>query len=122
MTKFESLGEDQHKLNKKPEEKIDEGVEKKDKEECYIPIDAQIEVCSNKMKEIAGKIDKLVCDWECRRKAEHQPRHSKLDEEFARHIDILSAQLTAKKVELEILDRDLKCEREYTLEEDSLNK
>ena len=122
MTTFESLGEDQHKLNKKPEEKIDEGVEKKEKEECHIPIDAQIEVCSGKMKEIAGKIDKLVCDWECRRKAEKQPRHSKLDEEFARHIDILSAQLTAKKVQLEILDRDLECERKYTLEEDSLNK
>ncbi len=119
---FESLGENQHKLNKEPEEKIDEGVKKKEKEEFYVPIDAQIELCSDKIKGIAGKIDKLVCDWECRRKAENQPRHSKLDEEFARHIDILSAQLAAKKAQLEILNRDLECERENTLEEDSLNK
>jgi len=103
-----------------PKIEIEEEDEKK-KKEVYVSTEDKIERCSDKMKEIAGKIDDLVTEWEASSKYSggEGPELEKL---YERPINVLSAQLAAKKVQLEILGRDLKYENEHNFVEDSLRE
>ena len=96
-----------------------EGEDEKKKKELYT--EDKIEICSDKMEKIAGRIDKLVTEWEASSKYSggEGPELEKL---YERPINVLSAQLAAKKVQLEILERELEYEREHTFNEDNLNR
>ncbi len=101
-----------------------EGKEKgKKKKEVYVSTEDQIEICSKEMKEIAGKIDKLATDWNARISFGNQPSDlENLERLYERPINVLSAQLAAKKVQFELLGRDLKYEDEHDFHVDSLRE